>query len=525
MTRHIQHSPFLFFLVALVCCSVLIDIRITEGQEKPIKNGHVSISRREVFGNWIIDYSFKDHKNEMQDFTLVYPVERTRELIKGFGVPESLFEPYEVRPEVIEERERILKEGLFQKRGETLVVDLSATVDSYSELCRPIAEQIVEALDTYGTDSPRERIEIAMKFVQDIPYGIPESQFPGWHRGGLFTPPEVLIEMYGDCDSKSVLFAGILTSLIDARDILFLQQSKHLLTAVKGEPEGGQTYITYEKQAYLLAETAGPGRPNLGQKGSKYRKDSYQTEKLDLKKESSIIPYGSSRYISKGYDIYSLDLRGRPNERLKDELRALSSENVAIKDIALAPHGGWIILHEEGSVYSDLPTEVAEKLLELEEEGEFIRGVWFTNSGGWIILYGKNRWVSWKTPDTLLKELSKLRRENEGIKYITFRKNDGWVVLYGRNGFVAYGVPDELFTELSELNKRNVIIKNMAFTRDEGWAVTYGRKGWIVRGVPDNAAKKTKELEKEIETLDGIVFTGNDGWIIIYNKSGYACYY
>ena len=134
---------------------------------------------------------------------------------------------------------------------------------------------------------------MAIRFVQDIPYGIPEFSDKNRHYGGVSPPPQLLIKGCGDCDSKVLFFAGILIYLIDSDDIIFLNQSKHVLSAIKEEPKNGSTYIKYKKEKYLIAETAGPGLRSLGEKGN-YYKNSFKVEELSII-PSEIIPYRNNK--------------------------------------------------------------------------------------------------------------------------------------------------------------------------------------------------------------------------------------
>jgi hypothetical protein len=252
-------------------------------------NPHVGFGLDTVGGEYILRYKFRDQYDRFQEFILRFPVAQTREMIQRFGIPKWMFERYLETPEEIKRRERILQEGLFMEEGDYLKVDKSAVVEYYAPVfCRPIAEQIAGVLYDYGRDTYTERINMAMKFVQDIPYGIPEFDDKDWHYGGIFTPPEVLLHMYGDCDSKAILFAGILIYLLDAGDVIFLNQPDHILTAIRCKPQRGQTYIRFGDDTYVLAETAGPARVNFGQKGLFYR-GQYKAERLVVSRKE-ILP-------------------------------------------------------------------------------------------------------------------------------------------------------------------------------------------------------------------------------------------
>ena len=256
----------------------------------PYVKYEVNISEEKYF----IEYTFKDQFNNFQQFTLGYPLEITNHMIDRFGVPNWMFNEYHDTWENRLKRKNILKEGLFRLENNVIEADKSAVIIYYSEIfCKPVAGLIADALAGYGKDTRRNRIEMAIRFVQDIPYGIPEFSDKDRHYGGVSPPPELLINGYGDCDSKVLLFAGILIYLIDSDDIIFLNQSKHVLTAIKEEPDKGSTYIKYKKEKYLIAETAGPGLRSLGEKGN-YYKNSFKVEELNIN-PPEIIPYSNNK--------------------------------------------------------------------------------------------------------------------------------------------------------------------------------------------------------------------------------------
>jgi hypothetical protein len=236
-----------------------------------------------------VNYSFLDHENRRQQVTMNLPVEQTRRMVSRYGIPKELLQPYLATDEVIRLRKQVMREGLFSTDGKVITADLSAVTSYYRPYCQQIAVQLLQILAQEGNDSRRNRIELAMKFVQDIPYGVPQLDESERYFGGLLTPPEVLLYRYGDCDSKSVLFAGILSYMIDPDDIVFLRCPDHVLTGISGEPEAGQFFVVglEDGKKYILAETAGPGRVRWGNPGSTYRSGKqYRIERLALKENS-----------------------------------------------------------------------------------------------------------------------------------------------------------------------------------------------------------------------------------------------
>ena len=258
-------------------------------QKQYAKNPHVVYEVESDGETYTVNYTFKDHYGNLQHFTISLPVEYTDQEIEVFGIPKWLFEPYIDNAQNRNVRDTELAKGLFKIVDNVIEVDKSAVIDHYSEtFCQPIAEMIVSSLENYKRDTRNDRIEMAIRFVQDIPYGIPIFADKNRHFGGVTPPPALLINGYGDCDSKAILFASILIYLIPANEIVFLNQSEHVLSAVKGEPNGTLTFIEFKGDDYLIAETAGPGERKLGEKGNYYR-NKFFVEQLTINTPEPLI--------------------------------------------------------------------------------------------------------------------------------------------------------------------------------------------------------------------------------------------
>ncbi|MCB0805421.1 MAG: hypothetical protein KDC05_06445 [Bacteroidales bacterium] len=313
----------LFFPI-VVASLIILPIWVF-AQSKYQKNPHVRYEVSENEDNWTIKYTFSDIFSTLQTYNLTLPKTTTGEMIDRFGIPTWMFEPYSDTEANRIERMKILQSGLFVLNDNTIEVDKSAVLAYYSEtFCKPIAEMLISSLRDYGKDSRLNRIEIAMRFVQDIPYGIPTYEKKGRHFGGVSPPPKLLIEGYGDCDSKVLLFAGILMYLIPGDDIIFLNQSRHVLSAIKGEPDSYDTFIRFDGDKYLIAETAGPGKRRLGEKGNYFR-NQFKPERLHLDLPDPI-PIDSlqhakaQRFANDNIDHSSLIITNQSNREFRFQL-------------------------------------------------------------------------------------------------------------------------------------------------------------------------------------------------------------
>ena len=317
------------FLAGLILAAPLS--RSQSGYEK---NAHVRFSIGQEGGSYLVRYTFKDHLDNLVGFTMYFPSRTTRTMIDRFGIPKSMFKRFVVTDETLRKREETLRNGMFKNIGNTLLPDKSALVNYYGGLfCRPVALLIQKALEHMGKDSRIDRINMAMKFVQDIPYGIPKEDNGSVFNGGVITPPEVLMNMYGDCDSKAIFFAGILCYLISPDDIIFVGEPKHILTAIKNKPEHNQVYLDHDGDTYVIAETAGPGRFPFGNQGEHF-KGSVEIEPLVFRPEGPAADGERNTFtVTPIVKLFKVFFQNRCNF----EIRLLLS-------IDQPPAGGWYTL-------------------------------------------------------------------------------------------------------------------------------------------------------------------------------------
>ena len=336
----------------LLIAFFLLNINTIPAQKNNYTNAHVSYNVTVEHSKYKIRYTFKDHFNQYQEFAFAFPEDVVNRDIQKFGVPAWMLDPYPDTEQNRKHQIKVLADGLFTLNGNIIEVDKSAAVDYYADAyCFPIAEQIVQALGKIGKDSRRNRIEMAMRFVQDIPYGIPKFSDKAKHYGGVNPPPLTLVKMYGDCDSKALLFAGILIFLIDQEDVIFLNQEKHVLTAIRDEPEKGLTYIRFERKNFLIAETAGPGARLLGEKGNYYSRK-FEVEKLEVPIRK-IIPKDTS---SPTQAILAEPIIYIRNYSLKDLRFQISRDKNRWKDFSIPPgETGKFNFESTGIAYLRLP--------------------------------------------------------------------------------------------------------------------------------------------------------------------------
>ena len=239
------------------------------------KNDYVEYKATEKFGNYKIKYTFKDYNNQLCTIEYTLNKKSAIEAMNVYGMPESIYDSYQVTPEVIAERNRIIKNGLFKTEGNTIMPDKNAMINYYAPFTKVIAEWIIDYLKDKKDDSRMNRIKMAMGFVQDIPYAVPPDKTKnGKFSNGILPTPQIIIEGYGDCDSKAIFFVGIMCYLINPADIRFAGEPGHVYTIIKNKDlktvkNGTTTYFNLDDGTYLIAETAGPGRFQFGEKNNR----------------------------------------------------------------------------------------------------------------------------------------------------------------------------------------------------------------------------------------------------------------
>jgi hypothetical protein len=120
---------------------------------------------------------------------------------------------------------------------------------------------LVQELQNQNCDSYVNRVRAALNFVQYIPYGQPDFDAGEYSYFEISLPHETIAISYADCDSKSILFASILKSLIKLENIVLVdcnsQGVAHMIVGVSNLPFSGQ-WTDYKGKNYLLLETTTP---------------------------------------------------------------------------------------------------------------------------------------------------------------------------------------------------------------------------------------------------------------------------
>lgn len=123
-------------------------------------------------------------------------------------------------------------------------------------------ENVVNAIKRHGRRYQLDRYEMAtfaLAFVQHIPYKIPRNDLE------LLAPPQTVNEKYGDCDSKSLLYALILKRLGYDVSMFVSMRYRHAMAGVAINAAG--SFKSHNGRRYYFAETTAAGH-RIGQLAS-----------------------------------------------------------------------------------------------------------------------------------------------------------------------------------------------------------------------------------------------------------------
>lgn len=154
------------------------------------------------------------------------------------------------------------------------------------------------------------------------------------------------------------------------------------------------------------------------------------------------------------------------------------------KNVAITKTNGDVALSgRNGYVASNVPTELLNKLKELNRNNTLIDDVQLTESGRWCVLYGKNdaTWTN-NIPANLASKIREFHNSNYMVRSISFNDYGDWVI-----------VSDEYYatssTDLTNWlkNGSNKYGRLWAVCITDDAAVAVFANGFCVRGnVPDD---------------------------------------
>ena len=200
---------------------------------------------------------------ELRCKILVNPIKVSR-AIDSFGIPEEWTKiTYRTEEELAKRRSdlrvKAKSHGIeMNEEGNRFSVDYNWVVKQSVGDLHVIANQIRSTARRKGYRTRREIIGAIASFVQELQYQLPPA-----HRineegekiltAGATMPLETLANQQGDCDTKSLLFAGLVKS-IKLVDVIFVATEDHLFAGIRMNPSRWDHSIPHQGKDWVLIE-------------------------------------------------------------------------------------------------------------------------------------------------------------------------------------------------------------------------------------------------------------------------------
>jgi len=200
---------------------------------------------------------------ELQCKILIDPNKVAR-AIESFGIPETWTKiSYRTEDELKQQRtdlrNKAKQHGIkMNLEGDLFSVDYNWVVKKSVSDLHEIANIIRSTARRKGYRSRRELIGAVASFVQELQYQLPPD-----HRinedgekiltAGATMPLETLSNQRGDCDTKSLLFAGLVRS-ISLVDVIFVAIEEHLFAGIRMNPSPNDHSIQHQGRDWVLVE-------------------------------------------------------------------------------------------------------------------------------------------------------------------------------------------------------------------------------------------------------------------------------
>jgi hypothetical protein len=133
--------------------------------------------------------------------------------------------------------------------------------ENQSELL-PIAQAVYDKLPT--NSETRAYVNLVLSWVQSIPYNELKSRVTS-NGAGYLPPLSVVANNQGDCDSKTVLMASLIRSLIPDVKMTMVFLPNHALLGIVLPFRTNEQTIDIDGLDYLLMEPTGPAKIPLGE--------------------------------------------------------------------------------------------------------------------------------------------------------------------------------------------------------------------------------------------------------------------
>ncbi len=244
-----------FFLISISCFSA--------EPELYSKKSYTTEKVEELDDKYYFTYKFKDDFGNMRELKWKFDKWRIDRFLSYFGLQAQTGEK-------VFATDKEYREGMMKVTGGVVAFDYERIIEDSRELMEPLFRVLYNIKKKYNL-SEREFVILMMRFLQDIPYGVPPLNYNNRFIMGLFPPSELMKSTWGDCDSKSLLMATLLSFDRYYLDRLaIIQVPGHALLGIHMSAGPYDKTIQYNFKKYIYVEPVGPKRTLFGQTNSPY---------------------------------------------------------------------------------------------------------------------------------------------------------------------------------------------------------------------------------------------------------------
>ena len=189
-------------------------------------------------------------------YRVKYPPNASPKIIRKLREIAKANSERKARDLIVKKKSRLLSKGYVTIGGEKVGVDLSAAWNRNRQRIRAYVQQFVSQTGICPDILPSQ----ALAFVQHIKYKKPPNLRAGSCILQFYPPIEALNAGYGDCDTKTILFA----SMVDdgnGLEVIALRGPDHVLAGLECEPDAEGYVIRVFNKSFLLCECSAPSWP------------------------------------------------------------------------------------------------------------------------------------------------------------------------------------------------------------------------------------------------------------------------
>jgi hypothetical protein len=230
--------------------------------------------RREIDGKvaklsyqWIDHYATAVNPSKRRHYQTQLDLDKISLAIYSFGIPEHMMKStitYRTQSELQQKKQKrglyVYRRGFLKGQGNSVRPNFDWMIQQSRKDIQTIADDLQELAIKHGAKNQRQIVETVSSFVQGLKYQVPDEHRPAplgqdyrIYTAGINMPLETLYNGWGDCDSKSVLLATLLTC-IKGYKVIFLRGDNHCFVGVAMTPKAKDHFTKFHGDSYVLIE-------------------------------------------------------------------------------------------------------------------------------------------------------------------------------------------------------------------------------------------------------------------------------